>query len=424
MNVAQTLAPMSDFFAHREWFAAATIGFFVAFAFALRTALRSRSCVGGRSRVAPDWIFAVLAWLVLGFALFRRGAETGALPLTNSFEIFETLGWLAVFSVIFLRSVWSLRIPAIFGTGAAALLCALGFIFAGMPPSDAISPSSAAADVASGGPETFASADSSNSGAAFFNDSFSESSPGPSAAGTPWIGAHTAFATVGYACFSAAAMIWLIYLLQNFALRKRRMHRFFARLPDLASLDRVGGRLCAAGLVIFGAGAALGSVVLLSGGRLDSALAAYKVAISVVIFFGFLTALILRRKNKISAAKFPVFGLVIFVFALLSLGGMHAAAKISQNETASAGASSASVRQEKIPSNSDFVPAKIVPAANVSVEIVPANENSHSSTDSEFVPGNANSTNSAQKNVVPAENDSSESSAGSVAAGADAEALQ
>lgn len=275
---------MGGILENREIFAAATCVFIAAFAVGLFSARRSRAGAAAGTRRFAEIFLPFAAWALLSFALFRRGTENGALPVSDVFEIFQTLGWLTMFSVVLLRAVWSLRVPAVFGTGAAALLCALGFANA----------------------ETW------------------DTPPVPadaSCAGAPWAGVHAAFATVGYACFTAAAMVWLIFLLQHSALRRRRTHRFFSRLPDLASLDRIAGRLCSAGVVIFGAGAALGVAVLLCGGRLGSGLATYKVSLAGAIFAGFFLTIFLRRKNKISAVKAARLGTAVFVAALILLGG-------------------------------------------------------------------------------------------------------
>lgn len=268
---------MNGLFENREFFALAATLFFCAVSCALFAPPRLRPWA--------EKLLAGLAWTALSWALFARGTARGAFPATDVFEIFQCLGWSAVFFVIFLRVVWTLRVPTVFGTAAAGTLCASGF--AGGNAWDALPVSAGTL---------------------------------PSAA-SPWVGVHAGFITVGYACFSATAMVWLIYLIQNRALRERRTGAFFSRLPDLASLDRIGGRLCAAGTVIFGVGAALGVAVLAGGGHIASALALYKSALSIAMFFGFSAVTALRRLGRLSALKFARVGLGIFVAALIFLGG-------------------------------------------------------------------------------------------------------
>ncbi len=275
---------MNEIFENRELFAYAAGIFLAAAAVGLFSARRSGG--NGSERV---WRFAELflaaaAWTLLSCALGERGSRGGHLPVSNIFEIFQALGWCAVFSAVFLRAVWTLRVPVFFATGTAGVLCALGF--ANVRGWDILPVSS---------------------------DAFT---------GTPWIGVHASFATIGYACFSAAAMVWWIFLLQNSALRKRRTHRFFSRLPDLSTLDRISTRLCSAGLVFFGVGVAVGVAALAGNFTLSSTLAIYKTGLSVLIFFGFAGVRILRGQNKISALKFARAGTVIFVTAIVLLGGM------------------------------------------------------------------------------------------------------
>ncbi len=269
---------MNEIFENREFFALAAALFFGSVLCALVAPTRLRG------RAWAERILAGAAWAALSWALFARGTARGAFPVSDVFEIFQCLGWFAVFFVVFLRVVWTLRVPTVFGTAAAGTLCAAGFA------------GGSGWDAAPVPAETLAAA-------------------------SPWAGVHAGFVTVGYACFSAAAMVWLIYLIQNRALRTRRTGAFFSRLPDLASLDRIGGRLCAAGTVIFGVGAALGIAVLAGGGRLASVFALYKASLAVAMFFGFSAATALRRLGRLSALKFARVGLGIFVAALVFLGG-------------------------------------------------------------------------------------------------------
>lgn len=275
---------MLSVFENREIFVYAVIVFLAAFFLGVFSALRSRGNAECRRGRIVEVCFAVFAWGLLSFALFKRGAESGRLPPSNVFEIFQGLGWFAVFFVLVLRAVWSLRVPLFFGTLAAAILCAAGFanVFAW----DAIP---ACVD--------------GNTGA-------------------PWLGVHIVLATIGYACFSATAMVACIYLVQNTALRRRSAHPFFSRLPDLASLDRIAGRLCAAGLVFLGLGSAVGIAVFFHGGAESSGLMLYKIFLSVGVFSGFLALLLARRKIGISALKFARATLAFFAIAVVFLGGI------------------------------------------------------------------------------------------------------
>lgn len=230
-----------------------------------------------------EMLVAVAAWSMLSWALFVRGNDFGHLPVSNVFEVFQSLGWSALFFVVFLRIVWSLRVPVVLGTGIAWGLCVLGNLNA--KNWDVLS------------------------------------APGAGSSGEPWVSVHATLATVGFACFSAASTMWLIYLLQNSALRKRLSHPFFSKLPDLSSLDRIAGRLCSAGLVILGLGMAVGSTTFELIGSPGSWFVLYKTVLSICLIVGFCVLAILRHRGKISALKCARWGLGIFVAALVFLGG-------------------------------------------------------------------------------------------------------
>lgn len=275
---------MNEIFENRIWFACAGAIFGASCVLGLIAAKRTRGNVTVHGIRFSELLLSVAGWLFLTFALGQRVSATGHLPFSNIFEIFQSLGWCALFSTVLLRAVWGLCVPVFAATGTAAVLCVLSFV---------------------------------NVKTWDLPSAFSES-----IAGTPWIELHVGFATVGYACFSAAAMVWWLFLLQNSALRRRYTHRFFAKLPDLAALERIGRRLCSAGLVFFGFGIGGGVVALSGNSHLGSRLAVYKILVSALIFCGFALVLFLRRKNKISALKFSRAGLAIFISAIVLLGGI------------------------------------------------------------------------------------------------------
>ena len=275
---------MSEIFENRALFAWATGIFWAACVLGIVVARRARGNEAETGLRFTEFSLTIVGWFLLTLALGQRVAASGHLPFSNIFEIFQALGWCALFSTVLLRAVWGLRVPSFAATGTAGILCAISFV---------------------------------NLKAWDVTPVLTESM-----AGTPWVELHAGFATVGYACFSAAAMTWGLFLAQNSALRHRFTHRFFSKLPDLSALDRIGGRLCSAGLVFFGFGVGVGVVVLLGDSHLGSHLAIYKISVSALIFCSFALVHFLRRKNKISGLKFARSGLAIFIAAIVLLGGI------------------------------------------------------------------------------------------------------
>ena len=108
---------MDGFFENREWFAAAAGILLAAAALGCVSALRSRGKEPASRERLGVALLTGLGWVLLSFALFVRGSESGRLPVANPFEIFQTLGWFAVFFAAVLRFVWSLRVPAFFAAG-------------------------------------------------------------------------------------------------------------------------------------------------------------------------------------------------------------------------------------------------------------------------------------------------------------------
>lgn len=275
---------MNEIFADRSLFSLAVKFLGLAFATGWAVAYYSRERSSGLYWLrCLEFLLAIIAWGMLSWALFSRGSECGRLPLANIFEVFQSLGWCALFFVVFLRAVWNLRVPVFLGSGLALGLCVLGQMNAENWDKVVVA--------------------------------------GDAGAASPWIGVHATLSTVGYACFSAAVTVWVLYILQNSALRKRFSHPFFSKLPDLSSLDRIAGRLCASGLMILGTGMAVGIASVFFSEKQYSCFVFYKTGISFAVFLGFLTLALLRNRGSISALKFARFGVGIFIAALILLGG-------------------------------------------------------------------------------------------------------
>ena len=156
---------MNEIFADRTLFVWAIKLLGLAFATGLAAAYYSRvrsGTVHWLSRM--ETLVAVAAWSLLSWALFVRGNSFGHLPVSNVFEVFQSLGWCTLFFVVFLRIVWGLRVPVVLGTGIAWGLCALGNLNA--KNWDVLSV------------------------------------PGTISPGEPWLSVHATLATVGFACFS------------------------------------------------------------------------------------------------------------------------------------------------------------------------------------------------------------------------------
>ena len=270
---------MNEFFSGREIFFCAGALYFVAFALGFFAFLQKKD-------VSPRLVFAAscvltCGWLTQFVGLYLRGFEAGTVPLRNTFELLQTLGWSAIVATGILRVVWAMRVPALLASGLALGLSGLGLANA---PAWDVFPALAEKN--------------------------------------PWVGAHAVLAIVGYAFWTASALVWLAYILQDRALRKRSANRFYAMLPDLASLDRVAGRLVAGGIVALVASIAVRALNLFGENVLAPAFVGYKILISAILIFGNARLIFLRRKKTITGRSFARRGLALFVLGVILLGGL------------------------------------------------------------------------------------------------------
>lgn len=77
---------------------------------------------------------------------------------------------------------------------------------------------------------------------------------------TYWFEAHMMTAVVGYSAFGLAFVTAVMYLLLAKEIRRRNLGQLFSRLPSLETLDQIGQRSAATGLLFFSAALAAGAI--------------------------------------------------------------------------------------------------------------------------------------------------------------------
>ncbi|MGF1448533.1 MAG: cytochrome c biogenesis protein CcsA [Opitutales bacterium] len=218
--------------------------------------------------------------LICGFSfqslgLYARGVADEAIPVQNFFEILQVISWSAVLVSFIFQPAFHLRFTDVLSAGLAGLLGVGAFAFDSSPPAL---------------PE-----------------------PGND---NPWVAFHAVLAVSSYGIFAVLALTSLMYLLQHFALQRKRVGRLFTRLPAIAKLEEVNSRLILFGVTLFSVGVAIGALNLLSAA---STLGVLKLAIALGVWASYAVLLYLRQSQRLFGAPFAWACLLLFVPALITL---------------------------------------------------------------------------------------------------------
>lgn len=233
----------------------------------------------GRRREYPHAVFLALlvgGFLFQSFGLYVRGLEVHALPMTNTFEVFQVLAWFAVGLNFLLRQLFQLRLLNFFSSGFGFGLC---FISLAVPAWD---------QPTAGSPPT----------------------------GSPWAGFHAALAIASYGVFAVLALTSLMYLLQDRALTRRQADGWFNLLPAIRQLETLNAKLIALGVSLLTVAVGVGFLDWL---QRPGAVGLAKLLIALTVWLAYLTTLLLRRRKRLLARKFARTCLTLFVIALISL---------------------------------------------------------------------------------------------------------
>jgi len=225
---------------------------------------------------APFVALLVGGFIFQSFGLYVRGLEIHAIPLTNTFEVFQVLAWCAVGFNFVLRQMFKLRLLNFF---SSAFGFGLSFVSLAVAAWDDVSPPLALS-------------------------------------GSPWVGFHAALAIFSYGVFAVLALTSLMYLIQDRALAQRRMGGWFSLLPAIRQLEAINGKLIVLGVSILTVAMAIG---LLNWLQAPKAVGLVKLSIAMAVWLSYLAVLLLRRRNKLLARRFAKTCLSLFLVALVSL---------------------------------------------------------------------------------------------------------
>jgi len=229
-----------------------------------------------------NYLLLLAAFALHTTAMVKRGFRLNQCPVTNLYEITTFVSWTIV-AVYLLVGVWSrLRFlgafasPVLFGIGVFALMPAL--------------------DVPRGaGPES----------------------------ASIWTSLHAAFMALAYGAFGLSSIAALMILTQERNLKFHKLRAIFSLLPPIQRLEAVVGRLLLGGFIILTIGLAIGGYDLSHMAHAPTYRGDAKIVWSVVVWFLYLSLIIMRWKFAQAGRRLALGAIGSFVFVLLTFCGSN-----------------------------------------------------------------------------------------------------
>lgn len=242
-------------------------------------ALARRSSGTGQRTILDTLLAGGLIIQTLG--LYLRGLAVGGCPLSNKFEIVQFVAWSAMVLYFVVGRTFRVTLLGLFTAGYAGCL-AVAALF--IP----------AWDVTQAGPRLFGH--------------------------NPWIEFHAALAVFSYGVFGILSLTSIMHLLQNWALKQKRLDGLFWFLPSVVQLDQINLRLLLAGIGLLSLSLAVGaSWWVRDTASVDKA----KLAVTVGVWAAYTLILLLRWNRRLVSTRFAWACILLFMAALVSLGPVN-----------------------------------------------------------------------------------------------------
>ncbi len=242
----------------------------------LQLLLRRPRLLGGRTVLVVLLAFGLSSQTA---GLYVRGMATGGCPLGNQFEIVQFVAWSAMVLYFVVGPAFRVSLLGLFTSGYAASLATVSLL---VPQWDAVR------------------------NARIF----------PNA----WIEFHAALAVFSYGVFGLLALTSVMHLLQNWALKQKRLDGLFWFLPSVVQLDQINWRMLLTGVGLLTISLAVGASWWV---RDIQSVQTTKLAATVAVWAVYAAVLVLRWRRKLYAVRFSWAGIVLFLLAMMSLGPIN-----------------------------------------------------------------------------------------------------
>jgi ABC-type uncharacterized transport system permease subunit len=235
-------------------------------------------------RILSKWIPFIL--IVAGFiaqtqALGVRGELVKGCPLGNGMELIQFILWSVVLGYLIIRVLFRLNLLGSFAAGLASL----GGAFSLLAPS--------------------------------LDGNYWEIEGYDGIFSNHWVELHASVAIFSYGIFALLAVVSVMYLIQQNALRTKSRGTLAPFLPSIHQLETAGSRLLLVGSVFLTGSIVVGS---LDWTRSPESVSLAKVGLTVALWLAYCALWYLHFRQKLYGKKFAKACITLFVVAILSLG--------------------------------------------------------------------------------------------------------
>jgi len=143
-----------------------------------------------------------------------------------------------------------------------------------------------------------------------------------------WVELHASVAIFSYGIFGLLATVSVMYLIQQKALRTKRIGSLAPFLPSIQQLETAGSRLLLIGSVFLTCSIVVGS---LDWTRSPDSVSATKIGLTIALWLAYCSLWYLHFRQKLFGKKFAKACIILFAVAILSLGVVRSAASSTPN---------------------------------------------------------------------------------------------
>ena len=240
---------------------------------------------------------APLLIIIAGFAaqtqgLALRGQLVKGCPLGNGMERIQFILWSLVLGYLIIRVLFRLNLLGSFAAGVASLGGAVSLLIPSL--------------------------DSAYWEKEGYDGIFSNH----------WVELHASVAIFSYGIFGLLATVSVMYLIQQKALRTKRIGSLAPFLPSIQQLETAGSRLLLIGSVFLTCSIVVGS---LDWTRSPDSVSATKIGLTIALWLAYCSLWYLHFRQKLFGKKFAKACIILFAVAILSLGVVRSAASSTPN---------------------------------------------------------------------------------------------
>lgn len=237
------------------------------------------------SSMAP-LVLILLGFVVQTRGLYLRGLDVHGCPLGNNMERIQFILWSVVLGYLIVRLLFRLNLLGSFSAGLASLGGATSLLPSGLDKAYWLEPG------------------------------YERLFPGP------WIELHASVAIFSYGLFALLAVVSVMYLVQQKALRSKRPGKLGPHLPSMSQLETGGERLLLVGVIFLTVSIAVGSLHWV---RAPENVSPAKLGVTLALWLAYCALWYLHFRQRLYGQKFAKACIALFVAAVLSLGLVRSA---------------------------------------------------------------------------------------------------